>query len=96
MKTIDGVGITFVNAVINRGSLNGVINLTLGVCPFTPDENGVISAEMVVAARLRMDRMCAVQLRDELNSLIENLDKADAEATFASHESAVAAQDKPN
>lgn len=72
MKANDNVGVTFVNAVIGSGTFNNVINLTLGVCLFTPDpESNKVEDDVVVAARLRMDPLCARQLRDTLTRLLE-------------------------
>jgi len=72
MKTNDSVGVTFVNVVVGSGTFNNVINLTLGVCLFTPDaENGRVDDDIVVASRLRMDPLCARQLRDTLNRILD-------------------------
>lgn len=72
MKTNDSVGVTFVNVVLASGTFNNVINLSLGVCLFTPDpENNRVEDDIVVASRLRMDPLCARQLRDALTKLLE-------------------------
>ena len=38
MKPNDSVGVTFVNAVVGRGILHGVINVQLGALNFDADE----------------------------------------------------------
>jgi hypothetical protein len=80
MKSIDNVGVTFINTVLGRGVMNGVINLTLGVLQFTPDDKGeAIDPDIGVAARLRMDVVCARQLHEALGDLLVLIDKSDAE-----------------
>ena len=72
MKPNDSVGVTFVNVVLASGTFNNVINVTLGVCLFTPNpENSKVDDDIVVASRLRMDPLCARQLRDALTKLLE-------------------------
>ena len=78
MNPIDEVGVTFVNAVLGRGTLNGVMNVQLGVLPFDIGEDGNVSPDIVVACRLRMDMTCAKQLRDCLDDLLSKIDKATA------------------
>ncbi len=65
------VPVTFVNQVLGQGFLNGVLNVTMGVARFTPNDKGVIDVDMIVASRLRMDLTCAVQLRDSLDDIIK-------------------------
>ena len=38
----DDVGVTFVNAVLGRGMLNGIVNLQFGVLNFDAREDGTI------------------------------------------------------
>jgi len=68
------VEVVFVNDVSGIGFLNGVINVTLTQARWTPTAAAQqnISADSVVAARLRMDLMCAQVLRDSLTTIIEN------------------------
>ena len=80
MKAEDKVGCTFVNTVVGRGILNGVINLSFGVFNFTPTQDGQIDVDPVVACRLRMDKVCATQLRDVMNDLLTAIEKAETEA----------------
>lgn len=81
MKSADTVGIVFVNTVVGRGVLNGVINLSFGAFNFTPKDDGEnVDVDPVVACRLRMDKICATQLRDTMNELLALIDKAEAEA----------------
>lgn len=79
MKTADNVGITYVNTVIGRGVLNSVVNLTLGTFNFTPTAEGTIDPDLVVAARLRMDLVCARNLHSVLGELLSAIDQADAD-----------------
>jgi hypothetical protein len=79
MKSTDQVGITFVNAVIGRGILNNVVNIQLGALPFDVTEDGKVGSELVVACRLRMDRLCAKHLRDTLDDLLKSIDRAEVE-----------------
>lgn len=81
MKPADTIGCTFVNTVIGRGIFNHVINLSFGVFNFTPSEaDGKIDLDPVVACRLRMDKACAVQLRNALNDLLTLVEEAEAGA----------------
>ena len=81
MKSMDNVGVTFVNTVVNRGIFNGVINVSFAVLNFTPgDDNKTIEPDPVIAARLRMDKICARQLRDVLTDLLDMIEKAEHEA----------------
>ena len=78
MKSNDTVGVTFVNAVVGRGILNGVLNIQLGCLNFDADEKGKVSNDLSVACRLRMDVECAKDLRDSLDALLKLVDEAKA------------------
>ena len=81
MKSEDIVGVTYVNTVIGRGSLNNVVNLSFSTFLFTPSDDGkTVDLDPVVACRLRMDRVCAIQLRDVMNDLIASIEKAESDA----------------
>lgn len=81
MKSIDNVGVTFVNVVMGRGVLNGVVNVQFGSYQFTPSEDGkFVEPDLVLSSRLRMDRVCAQQLHEALGSLLEIIEKTEAEA----------------
>jgi len=84
MKNQDNIGVVFVNTIVGRGSLNNVVNLTFGTFNWTPttNESGlpVVDPDPVVSARLRMDLVCAKQLRDVMNDLIDSIEKAEIEA----------------
>ena len=83
MRSSDQVGVEFVNTVIGRGILNGVINLSFGVFQFTPSEDGkTVDIDPVVACRLRMDKVCATQLRDVMNELLATIERAEADAAM--------------
>lgn len=80
MKTQDEIGIVFANTVIGRGILNGVINLSFSAFNFTPTDDGKqVDLDPVVVSRLRMDRICATQLRDVMNELLASIEKAEAD-----------------
>ena len=100
MKSMDNVGVTFVNTVVGRGILNGVVNLSFAVLNFTPaDDSKAIDPDPVVNCRLRMDKLCAKQLRDVLNDLIDLIDKAEHDAVAQSHMNGAGegvAEKKPN
>lgn len=81
MKSADNLGVIFVNTVVGRGILNGVINLSFGVFNFTPDENGQIDADPAINCRLRMDKICATQLRDSMSELLAAIEKAEQSST---------------
>lgn len=70
MKTIDQTGVTFVNQVLGRGVLNGVVNVQLGTWLFSGKEDGSVDPELAVSCRLRMDVVCAKALRDNLTELL--------------------------
>lgn len=83
MKNQDNVGVHFVNTIIGRGILNGVCNLSFGVFNFTPSEDGTkVDVDPVVACRLRMDKVCATQLRDIMNELLATIERAEADAAM--------------
>lgn len=83
MKNQDNTGVNFVNTVIGRGVLNGVINLSFGVFNFTPSDDGTkVDVDPVVACRLRMDKVCATQLRDVMNELLAAIEKSEQEAAM--------------
>lgn len=97
MKSIDQVGITFVNTVLGRGILNGIVNLTFGVLQFTPSEtDNKVDPDLVVAARLRMDKVCAKQLHDTLGELLALIEKAEVEAAAGLPTQEDASVGKPN
>jgi hypothetical protein len=77
MRDSDRVSVTFVNTVIGRGSLNGVINLAFSTFNFTPNDNGQVDADPVISCRLRMDKVCATQLRDVMNELLAMMEEAE-------------------
>lgn len=62
--------VTFASVVAASGHHNGVVNLTLAQARFTPSATGVVDPDFIVAARLRMDIACAMQLRDQLERII--------------------------
>lgn len=71
MKVADNIGVTFVNTVVNRGIFNDIVNLNLGVFNFTPAEDNTIDFDPVINCRLRMDMACAEQLRNTLDTLLQ-------------------------
>jgi hypothetical protein len=90
MRESDKVSVTFVNTIIGRGILNQVINLSFGVFNFTPNDEGTaVDLDPSVAVRLRMDKVCAIQLRDVMNELLAQLEKAEQNV------SSTAVNDKP-
>ena len=97
MKSNDTVGVTFVNAVIGRGVLNGIVNVQLGVLTFESDAEGKVSGDLSVACRLRMDVKCAEELRDSLDSVLKIIEEAKAKGMSASSNGADhTAESKPN
>jgi hypothetical protein len=101
MKTTDNVGVTFVNTVINQGVLNGVINVNLGVFQFSPSEDGEkIEADPAVACRLRMDKVCAMQLHNAIGGILAKIESdqsaAMAAAADAQNEMPRGAEEKLN
>jgi hypothetical protein len=92
----------FVNTVLARGILNGVVNLTFGQYQFTPDaEEPKIHSDQVIACRLRMDVMCLENLHRVTGELIQDIKKQQAaiskgEAEEASQESGAKPKKKPN
>lgn len=84
MKSNDTIGVTFVNTVIGRGILGGVVNLSFSVFNFTPSEDGkIVDLDPTIACRLRMDKTCAAQLRDVINELLATIEKAEAQVSAA-------------
>jgi hypothetical protein len=82
MRAADDVGVTFVNVIVGRGSFNGVVNLSFGVFNWTPTEQGTIDPDPAVACRLRMDKQCAIQLRDNMIDLLKSMEEAEANAAM--------------
>jgi len=66
----DSIPITFVNQVVGSGHLYGVVNLTFAVARFTPAADGKVDPDLVISSRLRMDLVCAQQLRDALDGIL--------------------------
>lgn len=86
MKSVDGVGITFVNLVAGTGFLNGIVNVTLSALTFTPnEETKKVDPDAVVVARIRMDEQCATNLRDALTSVLQSMADARMKATVDAH-----------
>lgn len=78
MKSSDNVSVTFVNSVVGRGILNGIVNLSFAVFNFTPSDDGKsVEVDPTIACRLRMDKTCAVQLREVLSKLIADVEEAE-------------------
>jgi hypothetical protein len=83
MNTMDNIGATFVNTVIGRGSLNGVINVSFATFNWTPSDDGSrVDPDPVISCRLRMDKLCAIQLRDVMNELISSIEEAEAKVAM--------------
>ena len=82
MKSVDEAGVVFVNTVVGRGILNGVINLSFSVFNFTPTDDGKVDVDPAIACRLRMDKICATQLRDVMNDLLAVIEKAETDAAM--------------
>jgi hypothetical protein len=76
MKNQDDTGVTFVNTVLGRGILNGVINISFSTFNFSPDGQDGIEADPVVSARLRMDVPCLKQLHQVCSDLIAAIEAA--------------------
>ena len=71
------VPVVFFDQVLASGQFAGVVNVTLGVARFTPIADGKIDPDVIVAGRLRMNMVAAMQMRSELDRVI-----ALAEATM--------------
>ena len=83
MRTTDNVGTIFVNSVLGRGLLNGVINLSFATFNWTPTDDGSkVEPDPVVSCRLRMDKICATQLRDVMIELISHLEEVETKAAM--------------
>lgn len=95
-------GVTFVNTLMGRGVMNGVINLQFGVCNFSiTEESEEIDLDIVPACRLRMDVPCAKYLRDQLIALLDQIEKGPVpEASLPGEEkpsvAPASAKGKPN
>jgi hypothetical protein len=83
MKSLDNVGVVFVNSVVGRGVLNGVINLSFSTFNFTPSPDGSqVEVDPAISCRLRMDKICAIQLRDVMNELLSAIEKVETDAAM--------------
>lgn len=96
MKALDNVGVTFVSTLLGRGILNNVVNMTFGTLLFTPDDEDKVDPDLVVSARLRMDKACARQVYEALGELLSKIEQSEAEATAAVGSESTAAAGKPN
>lgn len=96
IKALDNVGITFVNALLGRGVLNGVVNMTFGAFLFTPGDEDKVDPDLVVTARLRMDKTCAKQVHEALGALIAKIEETEAAALAPPSEGDGTAAGKPN
>jgi len=75
MKSTDNVGVTFVNLVLGRGILNGVVNLQFGTWLFGSKEGSDgVDPEPAVSCRLRMDVACAKALHEALGELLASIE----------------------
>ena len=93
-KSIDSVGVTFVNLVTGRGALNNVVNIQFGTYLFTAnEEEQKVEPDLVTSCRLRMDYACAHQLYESLGNLLDGIAKE--QEALASGLSAVPAE-RPN
>jgi hypothetical protein len=93
----DNVGVTFVNMLVGRGTMNGVVNLTFATFNFTPnDAENKVEQDSVISARLRMDIPCARQLHKVLGDLLDNIDNAAMESAPPAPTSEGVASGKPN
>ena len=66
--------VTFVNAVSVSGFLNGNINLSLTQIIWVPVQDGdevKVKGQEETVVDLRMDLYCAQQIRDALDTIIE-------------------------
>lgn len=98
VPTADNVGVTFVNLVLGRGTFNNVVNLTLGVCQFSPhqDPKDGVDMDIVVASRLRMDVECARDIHNSLGELLKAYDDAKAAPPLPAATNEGVASGKPN
>lgn len=70
----DRCPVVFVNTLAVSGFNNGICNLAFTTASFIPqDEEGkvVVALDEFVSANLRMDLLCAQQVRDALSKIIE-------------------------
>lgn len=87
MKSQDNVEIIFANTVIGRGVLNNVVNLSLAAFNFTPSDDGTkVDADPVIVCKLRMDKVCAKQLRDVMNDLIKLIEESEQDVAMGAKE----------
>lgn len=77
MKTQDEVNVVFVNTVLARGILNGVVNLSFSTFNFSPNGADGIDADPVVSCRLRMDRVCLKQLHEVTGTLLAAIEASE-------------------
>ncbi len=71
------VPVVFASSLVAAGQLNGVVNLTLAVARFSPNTQGTVDPDFVVASRLRLDIGCAAQVHAQLGRI---LSQAEAQA----------------
>jgi hypothetical protein len=87
MKSQDNVEIVFCNTVVGRGVLNNVVNLSFSAFNFTPSDDGQrVDVDPVIVCKLRMDKVCAKQLRDVMNDLIKLIEESEQDAAMGAKE----------
>jgi hypothetical protein len=65
--------VKFVTTLGNFGCINGVVNLTLMTARYIPYAfPAEAHPHLIIAALLRMDLRCAIEVRDALHQLIED------------------------
>lgn len=68
--------VIFVNTLLGRGVLNGVVNLQFGVYQFDANKDGQIDPAPTTNLRMRMDLACARNLHESLGELLTAIDNA--------------------
>lgn len=70
---------TFVNVVAVSGFMNGNVNMSLAATRWYPTNDGdkpIVGADEVIMVDLRFDLLCAQQMRDALNRIIDENTKS--------------------
>ena len=70
IKSVDNVGVTFVNEVLGAGTFDGTVNIQFGTYLFSPTEKD-IDPDLALSCRLRMSVTCAQGLRDQIDRVLE-------------------------
>ena len=70
----------FVNQLVGSGMFHGVASFTFVTANWMPNAEGKFDVELAVTARLRMDPVCLLAMRDACDVLLAQAEKPEGKA----------------